>query len=140
MTDPERLYRVRRWLRYAREDLALAERMTRSQDSEPRHICFFSQQAAEKGLKAVLIFCDIEFPYRHDLNALRNLVPPGWALKSKHPHLGSLTTWVTESRYPSIRPDPEMPDALAAFAQARAVLDSVLRDLSSHGFDANASE
>ncbi|HID62450.1 MAG TPA: HEPN domain-containing protein [Anaerolineae bacterium] len=39
-------------------------------------VCFHSQQAVEKSLKAVLAFRDVEYPWRHDLGELLELVKP----------------------------------------------------------------
>ena len=88
MSDPEYREEALRWLRFAREDLAEAERLLRFPDAVPRHICWLAQQAAEKALKAALILEGVEFPYRHDLDALRNLLPDGWAVKVEHPDFG----------------------------------------------------
>jgi HEPN domain-containing protein len=38
-------------------------------------VCWFAQQAAEKALEAALVLEGIKFPLRHDLDALRNLLP-----------------------------------------------------------------
>ena len=67
-----------RWLRYAEEDLITAETLLAQAHIPPRQACWFAQQAAEKALKAVLIFLQIDFPRTHDLNLLRNLVPNSW--------------------------------------------------------------
>lgn len=69
---------TQRWLAYARQDLTAAQTLAGQNQSFPQQICFLSQQAAEKSLKAVLIFLQIEFPCRHDLELLRTLVPEGW--------------------------------------------------------------
>jgi HEPN domain-containing protein len=81
MSEAERLRETRRWLRYARQDLVAAEAMLGRSDMWPRHACWLAQQAAEKAIKAVLVFLQIDFPRSHDLDALRNLVPDGWQLK-----------------------------------------------------------
>jgi HEPN domain-containing protein len=61
------------WLRHARSDLALAQ-----QRSAPEilltTLCFHTQQAAEKGIKAVLVQQGLVFPYTHDLARLITLV------------------------------------------------------------------
>ena len=75
MSGPDRLLETRRWLRYAREDLEAAEGMLESASILPRHVCWLAQQAAEKAIKAVLVFLQIDFPRSHDLDALRNLAP-----------------------------------------------------------------
>ena len=133
MSDRETADEVRRWLRYATGDLAAAER--HMVDDEPRHVCWFAQQAAEKALKAVLIWLEQRYPFTHDLDALRDLIPRDWLIGQEHPDLSVLTAWALWSRYPTEEPDPTDADAQTAVRQARAVLDSVLRDLSSHGFD-----
>jgi HEPN domain-containing protein len=82
----------------------------------------------------VLIFLQIDFPRRHDLDALRNLIPAGWQLKEEHPDLADLTEWAVEARYPGDWADATEEDARSAAQQARAVWQSVCRDLTSHGF------
>jgi HEPN domain-containing protein len=91
-------------------------------------------QAAEKVLKAVLVFLQIDFPRYHDLDALRNLIPVSWPLKEEHADLSELTEWAVEARYPGDWPDATEEDARSAVQQARAVWQSVCRDLASHGF------
>jgi len=100
MSEGEGLSEVQRWLRYAREDLTAAEALIAQEAVAPRHVCWLAQQAAEKALKAVLVFLQIDFPRRHDLDALRNLIPMGWSLKEKHRDLALLTEWAVEARYP----------------------------------------
>ena len=100
----------------------------------PRNACWLAQQAVEKALKAVLVYLGIEFPWRHDLDALRNLIPDGWQLKEEHPRLGNLTAWAIAARYPGGWPDATGTDAQAAVQQARAVYSSVLRDLAERVF------
>jgi len=75
MTEHEQ--EIHRWLRYAREDLMAAEEMNAATSLPPRHACYLAQQAAEKALKAALIFLQVEFPFRHDLDELRDLLPEG---------------------------------------------------------------
>jgi HEPN domain-containing protein len=135
MSESERLIEVRRWLRFAREDLQAGEALLNDVDSLPRHACWLAQQAAEKSLKAVLVFLQIDFPKRHDLDTLRNLIPDGWQLKVDHPDLAALTEWAVEARYPGDWPEAVEADARAAIEQARAVMESVERDLVAHGFN-----
>jgi HEPN domain-containing protein len=90
MGNTEHLAETRRWLSYAQEDLEAAEALVEQQTVVPRHICWLAQQAAEKALKAVLVFLGVEFPRRHDLDALRNLIPTDWEVKQQHPDLAEL--------------------------------------------------
>lgn len=86
-------------------------------------------------MKAVLVFLQIDFPRRHDLDALRNLVPAGWRSREDHPDLASLTEWAVEARYPGDWPDATESDARAAFEQAQAVCSSAATDLTQRGVD-----
>jgi HEPN domain-containing protein len=133
MSDLDRLEECLRWLRYAQEDLSAAETMLGLEDVLPRHICWLAQQAAEKAIKAVLVFLQIEFPRSHDLDMLRNLVPDGWRLKSEHPDLAELTEWAVEARYPGDWPEAVEADAWFAASQARRIWDSVRADLRLRG-------
>ena len=57
-----------RWLAYARSDLNAARALLRDPDYYPRQVCFLSQQAAEKALKAVFVLLDVvEGDARHAL-------------------------------------------------------------------------
>jgi HEPN domain-containing protein len=132
--DEESLVQTRRWLRYATEDLVEAEAMVQRPQYAPRHACFFAQQAAEKALKAILVFLQIDIPRLHNLNALRNLIPPDWPLTQEHADLTDLTQWAIEARYPGDLPPPTAEQAGEAVRQARAVWNSVRHDLVAHGF------
>ncbi|NUM78675.1 HEPN domain-containing protein [candidate division KSB1 bacterium] len=136
MNEPERLALVHRWLRYAREDLLAAEAMLGQQSFWPRHACWLAQQAAEKALKAVLVYLQIDFPRRHDLDEQRNLIPEGWQVKADHPDLATLTEWAVESRYPGDWSDATEDEARVAVQQSRAVWNSVSADFTQRGIDA----
>jgi HEPN domain-containing protein len=134
MEPGERLADVHLWLRYAREDLTAAEMLADHSLIPARHICWLAQQAAEKALKAALIFAEVDFPRRHDLDGLRNLLPVSWTVKQEHPDLAILSEWAVEARYPGEWPEPVEEDARMAVKQARSVYQSVCRDLLNHGF------
>ena len=91
MNATEQLAETDRWLRYAEEDLTTVETLLGQPHIVPRHVCWFAQQAAEKALKAVLVFLQIDFPRTHDLDFLRNLVPDDWQFKEMCPDLAGLT-------------------------------------------------
>ena len=114
-----------RWLRYAREDLALASRIVETEPVIPRHAAGLPQQAAKKALKAALILEQVDFPYIHDLDTLRNRLPDGWSVESTRRDFVKLSEWAAESRYPGAGPDPTHDDATAAVAQARSIYESI---------------
>ena len=60
---------VRGWLRKAESDLATLERMLQSPVALDA-ACFHAQQAAEKLLKAYLIWREVDFPFTHNLSTL----------------------------------------------------------------------
>ncbi len=64
-------------LRKARNDL-IAARATLATGEALDTVCFHAQQAAEKSLKALLALDDVEYPWRHDLGELLELVKPRW--------------------------------------------------------------
>ena len=133
MSNPELLDEIRRWLRFAREDLEAVEALLGEADFIPRHACWLAQQAAEKALKAALVSQRVHFPFRHDLDALRNLLHERWHVKTQHPDLAELTEWAVEARYPGDWPDATVGDARRAGEPARGGYESVLADLLQHG-------
>jgi hypothetical protein len=77
---------ARSWLRYAEEDLDAASELGAGA-SAPRNVCWLSQQASEKALKAAFVLEGVDFPHIHDLDRLRNSLPEGWSIKKTHPGL-----------------------------------------------------
>ena len=123
MNDAELVEReARRWLRFAAEDLDAARRLLAERSSAPRHVCWHSQQAAERALKAALVLEGLDFPFTHDLNALRNLLPDSWPVRAD---MAELTGWAVQARYPGEWPEPSVADAVRAESEARAVHNAI---------------
>jgi len=117
------------WLNYAKTDLHAASALLDSSGFFPRQICFFAQQCAEKTIKAILVFEEVNFPKSHDLDRLRDLIPDGWKFKEKFPDLAELTIWAIESRYPGNTPDVVESEAKETLQLAEAVFDAVKEEL-----------
>lgn len=132
--DAERSRETGQWLRYARGDLTAARALRRTPEVEPRHACWLAQQAAEKALKATLVWFQIDFPFSHDLNLLRDLVPESWPMRQEVGDLRVLSRWAVEARYPAPIRDATAVDAGRAVGLAERVVASVARDLVAHGF------
>lgn len=121
---------VRQWLRKADEDLAAARLlMTESPD-----LCyasaFHAQQAAEKYLKATLVWHQVEFPKTHDIGLLLRLVATtDSVLIAGLGGAEELTVYSVEVRYPSDLPDPTLTQVREAFGLAELVRDAVLGHL-----------
>jgi HEPN domain-containing protein len=117
MSDPEVLDVLRQWLRFAEEDLQTARTLL-GQGGVPRTSCFHAQQAAEKAMKAIFVYSQVEYPYSHDLDSLRDRLPEGWEVKEKFPDLAGLTAWAVQARYPGEEIEASRQDAEDAVEQA----------------------
>jgi HEPN domain-containing protein len=63
-------------------------------------LCFDAQQAAEKAIKAVLVFRRVRFPYVHDLDTLLTaLSKAGEAVPESIWSVRKLTPFAVEARY-----------------------------------------
>lgn len=133
MSEHDPVADVWRWFRTAEEDLEAAEALLHDDSFIPRHVCGLSQQAAEKAIKGLLTAAQTPFPSRHDLDALRNLLPEDSITKREHPDLAELTEWAVEARYPGDWQEATVEDAQRAARQARAVFESALSDLFERG-------
>ncbi len=121
----ERRAEALRWLRYAAEDLEMAERLAMDGTVSPRYACWQFQQAAEKALKAALVLEGIAFPYTHDLNLLCALVPDSWFLGEERPNLHALTELAVETRYPGRWGEQTAENARRAGVDARLAFSLV---------------
>jgi len=118
------------WLRKADADLDLAEHLLDESAPYPGAIAFHSQQAAEKYLKALLVWRETPFPKTHDLQALLNLIRPAdAALAESLREVIVLTPYGAELRYPGDRPDPTPEQARKAVALVQKVRRAVCATL-----------
>jgi len=88
------------WLRYARSDLAYAQ-IPRPPEVLLEALCFNTQQAAEKAIKAVLVLHGIGFPKIHDLKTLLGLLPSSMSVPPAVESATVLTDYAAFARYPS---------------------------------------
>jgi len=102
MTVRDEVARLTRgWVARAEEDLLVAEHLLRMRRSCPFGIAaFHSQQAAEKYIKALLIWRSVQFPRSHDLPELLTLVPRDAGLQVTKEELSLLNRYSVEVRYP----------------------------------------
>ena len=134
MNDPDLTAREAvRWLQFSKEDLNIASRLILGTPTAPRHTCWLSQQAAEKALKAALVLEGVEFPFTHDLDALRNRLPDSWSVRTTHADLAELTEWAVETRYPGDWNQPTDADAARAESEARSIHDSITAEFRCRG-------
>lgn len=133
MINPEQLADAKRWLRYAEEDLALAEEVLKEKRFAARFACLHSQQAAEKAIKAALFLINVEPPKTHDIERLIGLLPAGWQLKRNPADYAGLSEWAVESRYPGEWQEATEDDAKEAVRLAREVWEAINSDLRKFG-------
>jgi HEPN domain-containing protein len=114
------------WLQFAADDLDTAQVLLGAMPSRVRQSLFHAQQAAEKSLKAFLIWHERQFPLTHDLAVLLRLcvsLDPGIAT-GVEPAL-DLTQFAARFRYPGEDEIPSLEEARQWVAAAAGVLDCV---------------
>lgn len=133
MSLPDHTDIAQRWLRWADEDLALAEHTAADADVVARGACVWAHQAAEKALKALLILRDIDPPKLHDLDRLAQRLPDNEGSAFAIIELPELTRWSIEGRYPADLDEATHADALKAIVVARQVLDVARSHIATKG-------
>ena len=90
------------WLRRAKGNLARAKQ-TKPKDAFWEDLCFDAQQAAEKAIKAVLIFRQLEFRKTRDIRGLLTLLDSsGYPIPAEIWEADNLTDYAVETRYPGL--------------------------------------
>ncbi len=93
----------------------------------PSTVCFHSQQAAEKYLKAFLTHHQVEFPKTHAIDQLLDLIAPvNGNLSESLRDVIVLTSYGVDVRYPGDFPNVTGSDAQRAIQLAEKVRGSVL--------------
>jgi len=123
---------VAQWLARADDDLRMAELAMNDRPPVLWGAAFHSQQAAEKLLKALLTFHQVEFERVHNIDYLLDLCvsaePKADALR---PTATKLTDFAVEVRYPLPRKVPTEAEAREAIEIARQVRQFVRERLQS---------
>ena len=93
--------KILHWLRFAKEDLQMANYLMKSEFPVFRGVCFDYQQSVEKNLKAYLLYFNQEIVKTHDLAFLIQLLFPfddkieTYSIKCK-----DLINYAVTQRYP----------------------------------------
>lgn len=99
METKERI--IDQWMRKADNDLKSAEILLEAPESLGDNVCVLSQQAAEKYLKALLVYLGIEFQRSHSLTYLLGLLTEKVNIKEKMFDIADfLTPFAVDLRYP----------------------------------------
>jgi len=114
------------WIQKAENDFSTARHLAENMHPVPIEIvCFHCQQAAEKYLKAFLVWNDQEPPKTHDLIELTKLCSnfdKGFLLLS--PKCEFLIPFATRTRYPGTS-DLEEEDIRKALTYAQDIIESI---------------
>jgi HEPN domain-containing protein len=111
------------WLRRARSNLARARSLSKASDVLFEDLCFDAQQAAEKALKAILVWRGVAFPKTHALAELLTLVEKaGVSVPADVKEATSLTPYAVEARYPGFWEEVTAEDHTEAIRIAERVL------------------
>lgn len=122
---------VKKWLIKADNDLKVAEnemKLPSAEDMVTEAICFHSQQAVEKFLKAFLITKKVEFEKTHNLEFLIELCVKVDE-EFKKIEVGNLSFYAVEVRYPNEFYMPTIGEAKECLELARKAKEFVLRKL-----------
>jgi HEPN domain-containing protein len=135
MSQSARDRKTREWLQHAEKDLRLARKLLAElgDEVEPYHVCFWAQQAAEKAIKAALMYSGMAFDPTHRLDDLAALLPDGWTVRRVIGRLGRLSEYAVDTRYPDARAAVTASDATHAVNQAGAIVNAIRKDLAAHG-------
>ena len=121
---------TRDWIRKAEGDFKTAGHLCQSGDEFAEGVAFHAQQAAEKYLKAFLVWHQVEFRKTHDIEALLTLAGK---VDDKLPDVlrdtVALTPYGVDYRYPGDYPEVTRGDAETALRLADCVRKEVLGHL-----------
>jgi len=119
-------------LSHAESDLRLARLGSADPQIIPGQVCFHAQQAAEKSIKAILLFQGIEFPLTHDIEELLEIaVDHGMVIPEEVHQASNLTPYAVETRYPGFSEEikgDEVNNALQIAEQAVSWARGVLSE------------
>ncbi len=122
---------IQEWIEKANEDELSCRSFLKHKDAPPSSACFFSQQMAEKCLKALLIFHQKEFPKTHDLKRIATLLEPFESnIFELEKEFNVLNKYYATTRYPGDFPEGfSWYDAEEAFEAAKRIKEFVLEKI-----------
>ena len=124
--DPDRVAETVAWVKKSRKDLWRAEATLTLDPPDTEDCLFHCQQAAEKSLKAFLVWRDQPFRRTHDLVELtRQCTDLEPALISALHGIGPLTRFAWEFRYPGESEAPSMDQARDWLVKVKDLLQAV---------------
>lgn len=123
---------VKSWLTKAQSDLGSAQLLANNVNPYFDTAIYHCQQAAEKALKAFLVYHDVEFEKKHNLSVLVDIcVPFELTFKNFYDTAAVLTPYATAFRYPGefFEAEPDKAQVEKAIELAQRLLEFVLNQL-----------
>ena len=121
---------IRQWIQKADNDLKSAEILFNAEEVLWENVCTLSQQAAEKYLKAFLLYLDVDFRRSHSLVYLLGLLEPFGEITDTMDGVADfLTPFAVDIRYPG-EMEVNSADAEEAILGAQMFRDYVLSRMS----------
>ena len=127
--QPDYVEVVRQWVEKAEHDLLNIENNLAASEIPWDTVCFHAQQCAEKYLKAILAWKQVEVPKTHDLRLLLQRISAHLSLELNVARILLLNRYTIEARYPGDWEPITRPEGEEAVAVAREVREAVKRCL-----------
>ena len=121
------------WIKQVSYDLRTAEDyLDNNEDYAKRNVCYHSQQAIEKSLKAYIIASNKDFPDSHNLEQLQKQCEDldNSFAEIKPLNLRKLSGFASDARYPQLEPERKkitLDDAKEAYNSAVKVNNFVIK-------------
>lgn len=118
---------INNWLKKAEKDLLTAEHELSFPDAVTESICFHSQQAAEKCLKAYLVFLGISFTKTHEIGELiTKCEDKDKEISVFKEEADKLTDYAVDVCYPEEEFAPTLEEAKESFEIAKKIKEFIL--------------
>ena len=120
----------KQWLIKAEHDLKSAEILLNSREAVRDTAVYHCQQAAEKSLKAVLVFWNTPLIHTHDVTALvEKCIKHDNSFERWRDVAEELTPYATFFRYPGDILEPDVEDCISALEKAKELCSFVKKVL-----------
>lgn len=117
---------INNWINKAEKDLLTAEHELSFPDAVTESVCFHCQQAAEKYLKAYLVFLGASFAKTHEIGELiTKCEERDREISALKEEADKLTDYAIEVRYPEEWFEPTLEEAKDAFEMAKKIKEFI---------------
>ena len=121
---------IEEWIHKADHDIGMAKLALEHKIEYADSICFHSQQAVEKYLKAYLVHLNIVFKKTHSLSYLLDLINEMDKVSDKmYLRAEILESYAVEMRYPDDWYEPTGKEAREAYSMAMKIKEYILKKI-----------